>query len=59
VDELQVPDGTTKAFADVMKLIYHDLERFFVRGYVAAALMMTAAKCMAAVIVISVYAIVK
>ncbi|KAK1686755.1 hypothetical protein QYE76_047603 [Lolium multiflorum] len=51
-------DSATKARSDIIE-IYHDLDRFYVHGYAAASLMLAAAKCIAVVIVISVYAIVK
>jgi hypothetical protein len=51
-------DSATKARSDIIE-IYHDLDRFYMHGYAAASLMLAAAKCIAVVIVISVYAVVK
>uniref|UniRef100_A0A8I6WMU0 CASP-like protein n=1 Tax=Hordeum vulgare subsp. vulgare TaxID=112509 RepID=A0A8I6WMU0_HORVV len=52
------PDSLTKANPDFNRL-RQDLDMFFVRASGAAVLMLLAAKCMAAVLVISVYGLVK
>ncbi|KAM3372958.1 hypothetical protein ACQJBY_019734 [Aegilops geniculata] len=57
IDELY-PDSLTKANPD-FKRLRQDLDMFFVRASAAALLMLLAAKCTAAVLVISVYALVK
>ncbi|PNT63482.1 CASP-like protein 4D1 [Brachypodium distachyon] len=51
-------DGATKARADYSKLL-RDVDRFFVHGYAAAVLVLLAAKSVAAVVLITVYALIK